>query len=89
MYARAMVAKSAEGRYDDLVGFWPGERLEEIRRQPGSAGFFVVANPATHDVLAVSLWDDKGSAEASQSVFKSHVGVFGSMLAGPPSVIAG
>lgn len=63
MFARVITAQTGEGGFDDLIRS-ANQELPDARQRPGFAGYFLLTDDTTGNVLVISLWQTREDMEA-------------------------
>jgi heme-degrading monooxygenase HmoA len=63
MFARVITAQAGEDGFDDVIRL-ANQELPGARRRPGFAGYFLLNNESTGNVIIISLWRTRENMEA-------------------------
>ena len=63
MFARVITAQAGEDGFDDLIRL-ANQELPGARQRPGFAGYFLLTDDSTGNVIIISLWQTREDMEA-------------------------
>ena len=63
MFARVITAQAGDNGFDNLIRV-ANQELPNARQQPGFAGFFLLVDDSTGNVITISLWETREDMEA-------------------------
>ena len=88
MHARMTVAHARPDRYDDAVATVQEAFLPAAQDQPGYAGFLLLTDPETHQLIGISFWASEAALEASGApggYYAERMASFGALVTEPPA----
>src|ERR1700758_3127698 len=87
MFARNVSFHLKSNMLSDYNRTFANEVLPLLRKQKGFKDEITLSNPGSPDVIAISLWEDKTSAEAyNASTYPEVLKTLGRMIDGSPKV---
>jgi quinol monooxygenase YgiN len=87
MFARNVTFRLKSNSHSDYTRILENEILPLLRKQKGFKEEITLSNPASHDVVAISLWDSKAHADAyNTSGYPEVLRTFEKMIDGTPKV---
>jgi heme-degrading monooxygenase HmoA len=63
MFARVITARAGDNGFENLVRL-ANQELPDARQRPGFAGFFLLVDDSTGNVITISLWETRENMEA-------------------------
>jgi heme-degrading monooxygenase HmoA len=63
MFARVITAQASEGGFDDVIRL-ANQELPSARQRPGFAGYFLLTDDSTGNVIIISLWHTREDMKA-------------------------
>ena len=87
MFARNVSFHLKSNTLSDYTRTFENEVLPLLRKQKGFKDEITLSNPASLDVIAISLWDDKANAEAyNTNTYPQVLKTLARMIDGTPKV---
>jgi hypothetical protein len=87
MFTRNVSIHLKSNMLSDYTRTFENEVLPLLRKQKGFKDEITLSNPGSPDVTAISLWDNKASADAyNTQVYPQVLKTFANMLDGIPKV---
>jgi heme-degrading monooxygenase HmoA len=87
MFARNVTFRLKSNSHSDYTRTLENEILPLLRKQKGFKEEITLSNPASHDVVAISLWDSKAHADAyNTSLYPEVLRTVEKMIEGTPKV---
>ena len=87
MFARNVSIHLKSNMLSDYNRTFANEVLPLLRKQKGFKDEITLSNPGSPDVIAISLWENKTSAEAyNASTYPEVLKTLGRMIDGTPKV---
>ena len=87
MFARNVSFHLKSNMLSDYTRSLENEILPLLRRQKGFKDEITLSNPGSVDVIAISLWENKASADAyNTNAYPDVLRTFGKMIDGTPKV---
>jgi hypothetical protein len=87
MFARNVSFHLKSNMLSDYTRTFENEVLPLLRKQKGFKDEITLSNPASLDVIAISLWDDKANAEAyNTNTYPQVLKTLARMIDGTPKV---
>jgi hypothetical protein len=87
MFARNVTFRLKSNTHSDYTRTLENEILPLLRKQIGFKEEITLSSPSSHDVVAISLWDSKGHADAyNTTVYPEVLRTFAKMIDGTPKV---
>lgn len=87
MFARSVSIHVKSSMLSDYTRTFENEILPLLRKQKGFKDEITLSNPGNPEVIAISLWDNKASADTYNSqVYPEVLKKFSNMLDGTPKV---
>ncbi|MCA1707322.1 MAG: antibiotic biosynthesis monooxygenase [Actinobacteria bacterium] len=84
MEARVAMMEAKPGELADVVAAFDTETVESARDLDGNRGFLILSDPETNRALAISLWETREEADASDAFFERVAPNFGRHLTHRP-----
>jgi heme-degrading monooxygenase HmoA len=66
MFARVITAQASEDGFDDVIRL-ANQELPGARQRPGFAGYFLLTDDSTGNVIIISLWHTREDMKAVAS----------------------
>jgi len=63
MFARVITAQAGEDGFDDLIRS-ANQELPDARQRPGFAGYFLLTDDSTGNIIIISLWQTREDMDA-------------------------
>jgi heme-degrading monooxygenase HmoA len=63
MFARVITAQAGEDGFDDVIRL-ANQELPSAQQRPGFAGYFLLTDDSTGNVIIISLWQTREDMEA-------------------------
>ena len=87
MFARNVSFHLKSNTHSDYTRTFENEVLPLLRKQKGFKDEITLSNPASLDVIAISLWEDKANAEAyNTNTYPQVLKTLARMIDGTPKV---
>ena len=87
MFARSVSIHVKSSMLSDYTRTFENEILPLLRKQKGFKDEITLSNPGNPEVIAISLWDNKASADTyNNQVYPEVLKKFSNMLDGTPKV---
>ena len=87
MFARSVSIHLKSSVLSDYTRTFENEVLPLLREQKGFKDAISLSNPSSRDVVAISLWENKGHAEAyNTNAYKKVLKTLERMIDGTPKV---
>jgi hypothetical protein len=87
MFARNVSFRLKSNTHSDYTRTIENEILPLLNKQPGFKEEITLSNPASHDVVAISLWDSKANAEVyNTNCYPEVLRKLAKMIDGTPKV---
>ena len=87
MFARHVSIRLQSNMFPDFEKTFEAEVLPLLRKQKGFKDEFTLSNPGSPDVIAISLWENKASAETYNSdTYPQVLNTLVRMIDGTPKV---
>ncbi len=87
MFARNVSIHLRSNMLSDYTRSFENEVLPLLRKQKGFKDEITLSNPASLDVIAISLWESKANAEAyNTNTYPEVLKTFARMIDGTPKV---
>jgi hypothetical protein len=87
MFARSVSIHLKSNMLSDFTRTFENEVLPLLRKQKGFKDEITLSSPGNPEVTAISLWDNKASAEAyNTQVYPEVLKKFSNMIDGTPKV---
>lgn len=91
MHARVTMANVDPDRFDDAIPAVKETFQPAAREQPGFRGFLLLADPASHQLIGITLWETEADMTASagdSGYYAARIAEFNSMLVTPATTTA-
>lgn len=87
MFARNVSFRLKSNTHSDYTRTFENEILPLLRKQTGFKEEITLSNPNSQDAVAISLWENKASADAyNTNTYPEVVRKFAAMIDGTPKV---
>ena len=87
MFARNVSFHLKSKMFSDYTRTFENEILPLLRKQPGFKDEIALSNPNSQDAVAISLWENKASADAyNTNVYPEVLRTLAKMIDGMPKV---
>ena len=87
MFARNVSFHLKSNMLSDYTGTLENEILPLLRKQKGFKDEITLSNPGSPDAISISLWENKGSADAyNTNAYPEVLRTFARMIDGTPKV---
>jgi quinol monooxygenase YgiN len=87
MFARNVTFRLKSNLHSNYTQALENEILPLLRKQTGFKEEITLSNPASHEVVAISLWDSKAHADAyNANLYPEVVRTLSKMIDGAPRV---
>ncbi|HET7442908.1 MAG TPA: hypothetical protein VFJ47_16520 [Terriglobales bacterium] len=87
MFARSVSIHLKSNMLSDYTRTFDKDILPLLRKQKGFTDEITLSNPSSLDVVAISLWENKASAEAyNTNTYPEVLKTFARMIDGTPKV---
>ena len=87
MFARNVFVHLRSNMLSEYCNVFESQILPLLRRQTGFRDEITLASPSGVDVTALSMWDNKGDAEAyNTNTYPEVVKIFSKLIDGTPKV---
>ena len=87
MFARNVSFHLKSAMLSDYTRIFENEILPLLRKQKGFKDEITLSNPGSQHVIAISLWESKGNAEAyNTNTYPEVLKAFARMIDGTPKV---
>jgi hypothetical protein len=87
MFARNVSFHLKSNTYSDYTRTFENQVLPLLRKQKGFKDEITLSNPGSVDVIAISLWESKGNAEAyNTTTYPEVLKTLARMIDGTPKV---
>ena len=86
MHARVTMASVQSDRFDEAVATVKETFQPAAREQPGFRAFLLLADPAAHQLIGLTLWETEADMAASageSGYYDARIAEFNSMLVAP------
>src|SRR5271170_2821665 len=88
MFARNVSFRLKSNTHSDYTRTFENEILPLLNKQKGFKEEITLSNPGSLDVIAISLWESKGNAEAyNTNTYPEVLRTFARMIDGTPKVL--
>jgi quinol monooxygenase YgiN len=86
MHARVVTSRLQAGKKDEWIAICRDSILPALRQQQGFKGFILLADTASDNCIAYSMWETEADLKASETsgFYQEQVAKLKGVLAGPP-----